>query len=428
MVEFGEIWLFKSKSPALIVENQFLLYSVLTHQIENKLRNEIEAKQKIKEEKLTEEKKKLEIEKNQLEIDRKNAQVELAKKVNEKLASERISLWKQAQAEAGKEKEAEKKMLEEQLAEKDLKLKQANQKELELRKEKQKLKDEKDAFEIEKSRQLDEERKKIEEDASRKATDAKQGEIDQLNKKLSDATKAKDELARKLEQGSQQTQGEVQELALEELLKNEFIYDDIVPVGKGMSGADVVQTVKTKTGIVCGTIIWESKKTKAWTENWIQKLKDDQRTIKADIAVIISSVLPPGTHGIITRDTVWVCDIKLAISLALLLRNTLEAISKEKLMSTGKDQKMELLYFYLTGTEFKQRIETIVETFSAMKSSLNKEKIYFEKSWAEKEKQIEKVIKNTVGIYGDLNGLVTLPQIQALELENGEKLVREIEE
>jgi len=389
---------------------------VLTSQIEDKLRKEIEGKQKIKEAELVEEKKKLEIEKALLESDKKSTQIEITKKVNEKLNIEKVSLWKKAQIEAGKDKEAEKKMFEEQLADKDAKLREANKKELELRKEKQKLKDEKDAFELEKVRQLDEERKKIEEDASRKATDAKQSEIDQLNKKLSDATKAKDELARKLEQGSQQTQGEVQEIILEELLKSEFIHDDISPVPKGINGADVIQTVKTKTGIECGKIIWESKKTKSWSEGWIQKLKDDQRAIKADIAVIVSSVLPDGVVGIARRDGVWVCDIKLSISIATALRHTLEVVSREKAMSVGKNEKMEILYTYLTGTEFRQRIETIVETFSSMKSSLDKEKLYFEKTWAEKEKQIQKVIKNTVGVYGDLSGIVQLQKIESLEL------------
>ncbi len=337
------------------------------------------------------------------------------------LAEQSTEYKKRIKEQLEKDSALEKKQLEEQLAEKDGKLKEARQNELNLIKEKQKLKDEKDSFELEKARQLDEERTKIEEEASKKATEAKQSEIDQLNKKLSDATKAKDELARKLEQGSQQTQGEVQEIALEELLKSEFIYDDISPVPKGINGADVIQTVRTKTGVECGKIIWESKKTKLWTEGWIQKLKDDQRVVRADIAVIVSSVLPAGAKGIIQRDGVWICDIKLAVSIANALRQLLEAVSKEKLMAVGKDEKMEILYSYLTGTAFKQRIETIVETFSSMKSSLDKEKLYFEKSWAEKEKQIQKVIKNTVGIYGDLSGVVQLQKIEALELPEPEK-------
>ena len=332
------------------------------------------------------------------------------------LATKEDELIKQVKKSVEKDSLAEKKFLEEQLAEKDLKLKESRQNELDLIKDKQKLKDEKDSFELEKTRQLDEERKQIEEEASKKATEAQQSKIDQLNKQLSDATKAKDELARKLEQGSQQTQGEVQEIILEELLKSEFIYDDILPVPKGVNGADVVQVVKTKNGVECGKIIWESKKTKTWTEGWIQKLKDDQRLIRADIAVIVSSVLPAGAESISLRDSVWVCDINLAISIATALRQSLEAVSREKTMSVGKNEKMEILYSYLTGTEFKQRIETIVETFSMMKTSLDKERAYFEKSWTEKEKQIQRVIKNTVGIYGDLNGIVQLQKIDSLEL------------
>ena len=364
---------------------------VLTSQIESKLTKEFEQKEKTLRES---------IEKESGDILAKK-EAELRVKVKESVEKDSL---------------AEKKFLEDQLTETNAKLKLANQNELDLRKDKQKLKDEKDAFELEKVRQLDEERKTIEEDASKKATEAQQVKIDQLNKQLQDATKAKDELARKLEQGSQQTQGEVQEIILEDLLKSEFIYDDIAPVPKGVNGADVVQTVKTKSGVECGKIIWESKKTKAWTEGWIQKLKDDQRLINADIAVIVSSVLPQGVSGIALRDGVWVCDIKLAISIATALRQSLEAVSREKTMSVGKNEKMEILYGYLTGTEFRQRIEAIVEAFSGMNDSLKKERIAYEKIWAEREKQIQKVIKNTVGVYGDLNGIVQLQRIESLEL------------
>lgn len=364
---------------------------VLTHQIEAKLQKDFEAKER-------------------------NLKVSLEKESQAKFLEKEMLLEKQVKEKIKKETESEKKYMEEQLVEKDLKLKEARQNELNLIKGNQELKDKQDAFEIESARKMEQEREKIEEAASKKATDAKQVEIDQLNKKLSDATKAKDELARKLEQGSQQTQGEVQEIILEELLKAEFIHDDISPVPKGVNGADVIQTVKTKSGIECGKIIWESKKTKAWSDGWVQKLKDDQRLVKADIAVIVTSTLPDSTQPISQRDGVWVCDIKLAISIATALRQTLESLSREKAMSVGKNEKMEILYTYLTGTEFKQRIEVIVETFSSMKQSLDKERTYFEKSWAEKEKQIQKVIKNTVGIYGDLSGVVQLQKIESLEL------------
>lgn len=385
----------------------------LSQQIEGKLKQEFEDKEKNLRESLRQ---------------------SFEKESQQQFEAEKVSIEQKIKAQVLKENQAEKnasveeskilaeksKILEEQLADREAKLKEARQNELELIKEKQKLKDEQDSFELEKARQLAEERKQIEEDASKKATEAQQARIDQLNKQLSDATKAKDELARKLEQGSQQTQGEVQELVLEQLLRDEFIYDDVAPVGKGVNGADVIQTVKTVNGVICGTIIWESKKTKSWTEGWIQKLKDDQRSIKAEIAVIVTSTMPQNTSGIIYKDGVWVCDIKLAVSIAGLLRNTLHSVTKEKSLAVGKDEKMEILYSYLTGTEFKQRIETIVEAFSGMRNDLDREKIYFEKIWTQREKQIQKVIKNTVGIYGDLNGVVQLQKIESLELPEGE--------
>jgi hypothetical protein len=269
-------------------------------------------------------------------------------------------------------------------------------------------------------RQMEEAKRAIVEEATKKAAEEQQYVIAQLKKQLTDATKAKDDLARKLEQGSQQTQGEVLELALEELLKAEFPHDEIVPVPKGVSGADIIQKVKDRSGRECGKIVWESKKTKAWSEGWIQKLKDDQREIKADLAVIVSVVLPEDVKGFVFRDGVWICDIKLAVALATALRINLESLTREKAMSVGKNEKMEVLYNYLTGVEFKQRVEAIVEAFSSMDEGLRKERMAYEKIWSEREKQIKKVMNNTIGMYGDLSGLVTLPQIKRLELGEGE--------
>jgi len=393
---------------------------VLAHQIGEKIRKEIEVEQKVKETEIAKKQKELEVQTIQLEEVKKNTQIEVNKKVAEKLATEKTALWKQAQIEAGKEKEAEKKMLEEQLTEKDTKLREANEKELLLRKEKNKLDEEKRGFELEKQRQLDEERKKITEDANKKATEEQRYIIAQLQKQLADATKAKNDLSRKLEQGSQQTQGEVLELELEEILKAEFPHDEIVPVPKGVSGADVVQKVKDHSGRVCGQIAWESKKTKAWSDGWIQKLKDDQRVIKADLAVIASATLPEDVKGFVFRDGVWICDIKLIVALATALRINLLNVSRERAMSVGKNEKMEVLYSYLTGVEFKQRVEAIVEAFTNMDVGLRKERLAYEKIWSEREKQIKKVITNTVGMYGDLSGYVALPQIKTLELPESE--------
>lgn len=393
---------------------------VLAHQIEEKIRREMGEQQRLNEVAIANQKRELENQKLQLEDAKKNAQIEVNKKVAEKIASEKVALWKQAQIEAEKHKATEIKILEEQLKRKDEKLMEANEKELLIRKEKNKLAEEKQNFELEKQRQLDEERKKIFEEAGKKATEEQRYIIAQLQKQLTDATKAKDDLARKLEQGSQQTQGEVLELELEEILKAEFPRDEILPVPKGVKGADVIHKIIDRSGRLCGQIVWESKKTKAWSDGWIQKLKDDQRAIKADVAVIVSVVLPEDVKGFVLRDGVWICDIKLATALATALRINLESITREKAMSVGKNEKMEVLYGYLTGVEFKQRVEAIVEAFSNMNDGLKRERIAYEKIWSEREKQIKKVITNTVGMYGDLSGLVTLPQIKTLELGEGD--------
>lgn len=392
---------------------------VLTRQIEEKIKKDLQAAQQVKEQELTHKSEELKKQAAEIAENKKNIDSVIADKVADQLKAEKLRIFKEARTEAEKEQNALTTLLEEQLKNKDEKLAQATKNEVELRKEKIKLEEDKQTFEIEKIRQLEEAKNAFFEEASKKAAEEQQYVVAQLKKQLTDAIKAKDDLARKLEQGSQKTQGEVLELELEELLKAEFPHDEIAPVPTGVTGADIIQKVMDRTGRVCGQIAWETKKTKSWNENWIQKLKDDQRAIKADLAVIVSAVLPDDVKGFIFRDGVWICDIKLIIPLAIAIRINLESITREKSMSVGKNEKMEVLYSYLTGVEFKQRVEAIVEAFTSMDAGLKKERIAYEKIWAEREKQIKKVITNTVGMYGDLSGLVTLPQIKTLELAEG---------
>ena len=392
---------------------------VLTRQIEEKIKKDFEITQKIKEEELAKKSEDLKKQAAEIAENKKDIDSIVMKQVAGQIEKERSSLFNEAKMEAEKEQRAKTSLLEEQLKSKDEKLMQATNNEIELRKEKIKLEEDKQSCELEKMRQMEEAKKTIVEEATKKATEEQQYIIAQLKKQLTDATKAKDDLARKLEQGSQQTQGEVLELELEEILKIEFPQDEILPVPKGVKGADVIHKIIDRSGRLCGQIVWESKKTKAWSEGWIQKLKDDQRAIKADLAVIVSAVLPEGVKGFMFRDGVWICDIKLISALATSLRINLESVAHEKNMSVGKNEKMEILYTYLTGVEFKQRVEAIVEAFSSMDDGLKKERMAYEKLWAEREKQIRKVMNNTIGMYGDLSGLVTLPQIKTLELGEG---------
>jgi len=390
---------------------------VLTKQIEGKIKKDLQAAQQAKEKELTIKLEQLKKQADELAENKKNIDSVIANKVADQLKAEKLRIYQEARAAAEKEQNATTALLEEQLKNK---VQQATKNEVELRKEKIKLEEDKQSFELEKLRQLEEAKTAIAEEAGKKAAEEQQYVVAQLKKQLTDAIKAKDDLARKLEQGSQKTQGEVLELELEELLKIEFPHDEISPVPNGVTGADIVQKVIDKAGRTCGLITWETKKTKFWNENWIQKLKDDQRAIKADLAVIVSAALPEDVKGFLFRDGVWICDIKLIIPLATALRINLESVTREKSMSVGKNEKMEVLYSYLTGIEFKQRVEAIVEAFTNMDASLKKERIAYEKIWAEREKQIKKVITNTVGMYGDLSGLVALPQIKTLELEDKE--------
>ncbi|MBU1885723.1 DUF2130 domain-containing protein [Patescibacteria group bacterium] len=395
---------------------------VLTHQIEEKVKKDLEVSQKAKEEELAQKTRDLKKQADELVESKKEIDRVVAKQVLDKISEERLKLYKEAKIEVEKEQNSKTVLLEEQLKSKAEKLIQATKNEVELRKEKIKLEEDRQTFELEKMRQLEEAKKTIAEEASKKATEEQQYVIAQLKKQLTDATKAKDDLARKLEQGSQQTQGEVFELKLEEILKTEFPQDEIIPVPKGIKGADVIHKIIDRSGRLCGQIIWESKKTKAWSEGWIQKLKDDQRLVKADVAVIVSITLPDDVKGFALRNGIFVCDVKLAINLASLLRYDLLKVAEANRALVGKDEKKDVVYAYVNSTEFKQRIQAIAEAFIEMKNDIDKEKRSYQAIWAKREKQVQRVIDNTFGIYGDLKGLTggTMQEIKMLELDAGD--------
>jgi hypothetical protein len=228
-----------------------------------------------------------------------------------------------------------------------------------------------------------------------------------------------EELKRKAEQGSQQLQGEVQELELEELLRTRFPLDDITPVPKGEFGGDVVQTVRGPTGEPCGTILWESKRTKNWSESWLVKLREDQRAAKADIAVMVSRVLPKEVETFDLVDHVWVTQPCLALPVAMTLRQTLIDVARARQSSEGLQTKTELVYQYLTGPRFRQRIQGIVEAFETLQDDLAAERKAMTRQWAKREAQIERVMQGTLGMYGDLQGIAGqgLQQIEGLELK-----------
>lgn len=262
-------------------------------------------------------------------------------------------------------------------------------------------------------------------DAARK--EAEEGlklRVAEKEQTISAMQKQIEELKRKAEQGSQQLQGEILELELEGLLRTKFPTDTIEPVPKGEFGGDVLHRIIGAMGQPCGTILWESKRTKNWSDGWLAKLRDDQRTAKAELAIIVSVALPNGLESFDLIDGVWVTSPRTAIPVAIALRQSLVELARARQSSEGQQTKMELVYQYLTGPRFRHRVQAIVEKFSDMKEDLDKERKTLTKLWAKREEQIRCVIESTAGMYGDLQGIAgkSIQEIAGLDhplLETG---------
>ncbi|MEQ1557792.1 MAG: DUF2130 domain-containing protein [Methyloglobulus sp.] len=324
---------------------------------------------------------------------------------------------KETKAKAIADFEAEKKILQQELTEKDDKLKELRDLELTLRQEKNKLEESKREMELELQRKLDEERNNIEEKVRNSESERFKMKEAEYQKKIEDAQKANEDLRRKLDQGSQQLQGEVQELELENLLRLKFPFDSIEPVPKGEFGGDVIQKVISQGSQICGSILWESKRTKNWTDGWLSKLREDQRTAKADISVLVTQTLPKGIETFDVLDGVWVTTPRTTLPVATILRHTLLQVNIARLASEGQQTKTEMVYQYLTGSRFRQRVEAIVEAFTSMQEDLDKERKMIMKQWAKREEQIARVMSSTVGMYGDLQGIAgkSLQEIEGLD-------------
>jgi hypothetical protein len=256
------------------------------------------------------------------------------------------------------------------------------------------------------------------EQARKEAVEEQRLKVAEKEQTIAAMQKQIEELKRRAEQGSQQLQGEVQELDLENLLRSRFPFDRIEPVPKGEFGGDVVQRVVAAGSQVSGTILWESKRTKNWSDTWLVKLREDQRTAKAEIAVIVSQALPKDVEAFDVVDGVWVAHPRVAIPVAAILRQSLLDVALARSASEGQQTKTEMVYQYLTGPRFRHRVEAIVEAFSTMQNDLDRERKAITKQWAKREVQIDRVMQATVGMYGDLQGIAgkTLQEIDGLDL------------
>lgn len=310
--------------------------------------------------------------------------------------------------------------LQEVLKVRDAKLAEAQQAQAELIKKQRELDDAKRELELTVEKRVQEGLGDVREKAKREAEEGLKLKVMEKDQTIASMQQKIEELKQKAEQGSQQLQGEVQELELENLLRAKFPFDSIEPVPKGEFGGDVLQRVVSQTGQQSGTILWESKRTKNWSDGWLAKLREDQRTAKAEISVLVSQVLPKGVEAFDVVDGVWVTSPRAALPVATVLRHTLLQVNMARQVSEGQQTKTEMIYQYLTGPRFRHRVEAIVEAFSTMQEDLDKERKAIMKQWAKREEQIERVMGATVGMYGDLQGIAgkSLQEIEGLELKS----------
>ncbi len=316
----------------------------------------------------------------------------------------------------------ERQTLERELAEQAAKLEAFRAQELALRQEKKGLEAARAELELQVQRRLDEERRQMEAQLTGRIEEQFRLREAEWQKKIADAQRANEELKRKLEQGSQQLQGEVLELELETLLRQAFPLDQIEPVSKGRRGADVVQTVVTRAGQTCGRIVWEAKRAENWSNAWLPKLKDDQREIGAEIAVLVSTVLPKQSREpFLMQDDVWVVTVPAVRPVAELLRTVLISAQQQRAFNQGRQEKMAALYDYLCSPQFAQKLKAVAESYAAMKKDLDDEKAAMARLWKKREMQLERVTQNVMGISGELQAIAqeALPQLGEVGLLPG---------
>ena len=394
--------------------NEFPLDQVMSAQLEATIRDELEAKYSQKIQALAGEREKISQIRRQLEA----RQEQLDEQVRKAVSKERESIAKKAKIVAQQAVALEIKDRDSQLQEAGKKLEAFETKELELLRKKRELEEQSRQQDLKVERWRNEEGKRIRESALKEAKDQhalKQAEkdhvIDSMRKKI-------DELQCKADQGSQQTQGEVQEIALENLLAAEFPGDEISPVAKGAKGGDVIQHVFDHSGRDCGSILWESKRTKNWSDKWLSKTIDDQQEAKASCACIVTTALPETIQNFGDINGVWVANWQCARGAALALRSMLIEASRARVAAEGQHGKAELVYQYVFGPEFRNRVRGLVEPCLEMQDDLEAEKRAFNRHWNKRQKQLDRALGSTTGLFGDLQGIIGngLQEIEGMDL------------
>ena len=390
----------------------FPMEAAVSEEYKKDLHNKMVAYKKQKDDEVKRHREDLELKEKSMQDLLMKTEQEHARKLTEERNQIRQLLEQELRKSISGDFENKLQLLQEANLQSDEKLREARRKELEYLKKEQELLTKEQELQINIQKQLLEERisltEQIRKEEAEKTT-VKETELQlklrELEKQLDDQKKLADEMRRKAEQGSMQLQGEAQELLLEEILRDNFPTDLIVEVGKGVEGADCMMIVRSQSGVEYGKIIFESKRTKGWSNSWVEKLRNDMRRKQADLAVLVSQVFPKDMDCFGEKDGVWVCSFKEVSGLTSALRNAIIRIGESKKIEENKGEKMQMLYNFLTGLEFRQQMEAIVEGFSELEKSIMKEKMLMEKIWSERKKQLDKVLLNTAGMYGSIKGI-----------------------
>jgi hypothetical protein len=409
--------------------NQIDVNDILKHQIEDGLRKEFLKEKNDLLKAQSEKESQFEKAKEEFEAKKKRENEMFQERLEKQSKEAEIAIEKRLKTKLEEDNEDRLKAMQEELAEKSAKVKDLLKKEAEIEKLKRDLGEANAQAKLEAQKELSQQLQEEKEKIKKQADDASEFKIKELQKQLEDQKKLAEEMKRKHEQGSMQLQGEVMELAIEEWLFAQFPLDSIDEIKKGANGADCLQVVNTREQTNCGTIYYESKRTKAFQSNWIEKFKNDIRETNANIGVLVTEVMPSDMDRMGMKEGIWICTFEEFKGLCGVLRQSIVQLSRLRQNQENKGDKMGMLYDFLTSNEFHLQMGGIVEGFTQMQMDLLKEKNAMARIWKQREKQIEKVVNNAVGMHASIKGIAgnAIQSIPALELHEDDEDTLEIE-
>lgn len=399
---------------------------ILYHQLEEDIKKKYQSQLNSAKKEYEQKEESLKAKTSELEEKEKKINEQVQNEVKEKLSVQKRQLTDKIKKDLEEENEEKYKSLESELKEKSEKLKELNQAKSEIEKLKREKSELRDEIELENQKRITELLNEEKEKIAKREADKNELKISEKEKIISQLKEQLIEAQRKAEQGSMQLQGEVQELGIEEWLRANFPLDDIEEVKKGQRGADSLQIIKTRTNPNCGSIYYESKRTKDFQSNWIEKFRNDMRDKNANIGVLVTDAMPKGMDRMGLVEGIWVCTYQEFKGLCFVLRENIISISNAVASQENKGEKMVMLYDFLTSNEFKLQIEAIVEGFTQMQTDLNREKRSIQGHWKKREKQIKKVLLNTNFMYNSIKGIAgsaiqPISQLELPEPENNEE-------